>query len=235
MADFRWSFSQWETYNSCPAKWKFKSVLKLPSAPPGPAAARGLQIHGSVEDYIGGKSSEVHSAVKPKFIPIFNQLRNHPNGERHTELRMSLTEDWQLAGGLRSKSAWCVLVIDAVRVGGAWNGPDKGKGPNIAWVYEWKSGKPKDTHGDQRKLYALASIIKWPWVDEVQATTYYLEDTAPPQKLRCTPSAADKLKALWQGRVDLMRRDTICGPRPGYHCMWCDYAKKRGGPCDFGG
>jgi hypothetical protein len=48
---FRWSFSQWETYNGCPAKWKFKSVLKVPGGPPGPAAARGTEIHASVEEY----------------------------------------------------------------------------------------------------------------------------------------------------------------------------------------
>lgn len=237
MSDFRWSFSQWETYNACPAKWNYKSVLKLPSLPPGPAAARGLKMHDTVEKYIVQHHGEegLHPDIKPKYIPIFNTFRDHPNGERHVEFKFGLTESWTLAGGMRSERTWVAMVLDAVRVGGPWVGEDKDpNAPIICHIGEWKSGKPKDTHGDQRKLYALGALVKWPWVDEVHATTYYLEDTGPPQRLVVRPSAADKLKDLWKGRVDMMQADRFLAPKPGMQCNWCDYAKKRGGPCAFG-
>lgn len=234
---FRWSFSQWENYNGCPARWKYKSVLKLPGSPPGPAAARGLIIHQTVEDYIGGRLEVAHKDITPKYYQVFDDFRNHPNGERHQELKFTLTPDWTLAGPLTSGRAWVTMVLDAVRVGDAHKGPHSTRTtPLIAYVGEWKSGKPKDTHGDQRKLYALGSLMRWHDVDEVQVTTYYLEDTGPPQRLKVpnTLSARDKLKELWQTRVDLMQRDAICAPKPGMHCNWCDYAKKKGGPCVFG-
>lgn len=235
MSNFRWSFSQWETYNACPAKWRYKSVLKLPGSGPGPAASRGLTIHASVEDYIANRSQVVHKAVDEKYLPIFDQFRDHPNGERHLEYKMSLTKDWRCGTDIAKDDTWCLMVLDAVRVGGPWYGPDKGNGPNVAYVGEWKSGKPKDTHSEQRKLYALGALLKWDFVDEVHVTTYYLEDTGKPQRLKVAASGVSTLKTLWLGRVDQMQKDKILAPKPGVHCNWCDYAKKKGGPCVFGG
>jgi hypothetical protein len=123
-------------------------------------------------------------------------------------------------------------------VGDDAKGPhEKRTTPLIAHVGEWKSGKPKDTHVDQRKLYALGSLLKWHWVDEVHVTTYYVEDTAPPERLKVanTASANEKLKTLWRSRTDLMQSDKLCAPKPGIACNWCDYSKKKGGPCVFGG
>lgn len=236
----RWSFSQWESYNSCPARWNYASVQKLPRLPPGPAAARGLLIHDTVESYITGRADEagLHAAVKRKFLPVLDSFRDHPNGERHTELKLGLDREWNVSlvgdAAVTNKKSWCIMVFDAIRVGGPWQGQGKGSGPNIAYIGEWKSGKPKDTHIDQRKLYILGAFAKWEGLDEVHATTYYLEDTHPPQRTVAKASAVDKLKSLWQGRVDQMDRDAICGPKPGIHCNWCDFAKKRGGPCAFG-
>lgn len=235
--DFRWSFSQWENYNGCPARWKYKSVQKLPGRPPGPAAARGLQIHSTIEDYIAQRTDFAHKDIKPEYYAVFDQFRNHPNGERHCEYRFSLTDDWQMAGPLQSKRAWLVMVLDAVRVGDGFKGPQAERDtPLIAHVGEWKSGKPKDTHGDQRKLYALGTLMRWHWIDEVQVTTHYVEGTEKSQRLKVanSDSARQKLKDLWNGRVDQMRSDQICAPKPGQHCNWCDYAKKQGGPCVFG-
>lgn len=235
---FRWSFSQWENYNGCPARWKYKSVLRLPDSPPGPAAFRGLQIHQTVEDYIAKRVDVAHKDIVPKYYGVFDQFKDHPNGEMHNEYKFTLTNEWIVAGPLTSGRAWCTMVLDAVRVGDDHKGPHRTRtSPLVAYIGEWKSGKPKDTHGDQRKLYTLGAMIRWPWVDEVQTTTYYLEDTGPPQRLKVvnTESAKDKLKGLWQQRVDLMQRDAICAPKPGMHCNWCAYSKKKGGPCVFGG
>lgn len=232
---FSWSFSQWETYQSCPRRWKYQSVDKLPRQPPGPAAARGLEIHKTIEDYIGWRAEEPHPAVKSSYLSIFDDFRNHPNGERHCELKLQFDEDWNLAGGAFGvKPVWLRAVLDAVRVGGPWTvGKVEGE-PQIAYVGEWKSGKPKETHRDQRHLYALITMLKWPWVDEVQVTTHYVEGTAPSERLVAKGSAVPKMKTVWMERVSLMQRDKILAPRPGYHCNWCDFSKRKGGPCEFG-
>lgn len=232
--NFRWSFSQWEAYQQCPQKWKFASIMKLPRKPPGPAAARGLEIHNSVDRYIQGEGAHVlHPAINQKYIPIFDQFKNHPNGDRYTEKRLAFDPGWHLCG-TQSRFVACVAVLDAVRAGGDRN--DKHDlHTDTVFVGEWKSGKPKDTHEDQRKLYAMFAWKAW-IAARVEVTTYYLEDTEKPQKLVLkSEEGFERMKTLWEGRINEMRTNEICAPRPGYHCNWCDFAKKNGGPCQFGG
>lgn len=221
---FRWSFSQWETYNACPAKWKFGSVLKLPRQPPGPAAARGLEIHASVEEYCKtGQASVLHGAIKSKYIPIFDELRNHENGDSYQEQKLAFDTDWAVCAPT-SKTAACIAILDAVRFAN----------DGTAHVYEWKSGKPKDTHPDQRKLYAVASLLKYK-ASKAIVTTYYLEDTEVPQRTAVSESGVmTKLIPLWNDRIHQMQRDEFCVPKPSFGCNWCDFAKKKGGPCRFG-
>ena len=226
---FRWSFSQWEAYNQCPAKWNFQSVKKLPRQPAGPAAARGLEIHGTVETFIGGADAHVlHSAIKPKYIPIFEEIRDHPNGDRGVEKRLSFDEDWQQCGSVVSGHATVIGVLDAYRFTKPHSG-DEG----FLRIYEWKSGKPKDTHVDQRKLYAAMGWKAW-LADRVEVTTYYLEDTAPPARITlASDTGYEKLKAMWLDRAKEMETNEICAPRPGFYCRWCDFAASKGGPCQF--
>lgn len=236
--DFRWSFSQWEAYEQCPRKWYYQNVLKLPRKPPGPAAARGIDCHDRAEAYIMGhltvdecrfgNTSKRFGSKKPaiiaqKYMHVLDEFRNHPNGDRHTELKLGFDNDWQLAGGIDSRK-WAVMVLDAVRVL-----------DGVAYVGEWKTGQPKDTHADQRKMYGLGALRKWLGIEKAVVTTYYLEDTAPPARLVVSASAEQKLKDLWQGRVDRMVRDTIRAPRPGDYCRhMCDFAANKGGPCEYG-
>ena len=222
---FKVSFSQWETYSQCPAKWKYQSVLKLPRKPPGPAAARGLDIHATVEEYIkGGDSSILHEAVKPKYIPVLDLFRNHENGDRHTEKRLAFDAEWSITS-YKSPLAAVVAVLDAARYAN----------DRTLHIGEWKSGKPKDTHADQRKLYAMFGWGAW-HPKRVEVTTYYLEDTAAPARVVLeSENGFMTLRQVWDARISTMRRDDICAPRPSFGCRFCDFAKQHGGPCQFGG
>ena len=242
---FRWSFSQWETYNGCPAKWNFGSRMKLPRSPAGAAAQRGLDLHDRVEHYIkkdvgveellaaGPAVREgiefQRAQVARKYIPILDEFRNHPNGDVYTEKKLAFDSGWYLCPPV-SKFASCVGVLDAARFTRRRNVDD-----GMLEIGEWKSGKPKDTHADQRKLYAMFGMKTW-MADEVRVTTYYLEDTAPPERVVLkTMAGFHKLAALWDNRIHTMQRDSICAPRPSWTCRFCDYAKDKGGPCQFGG
>jgi CRISPR/Cas system-associated exonuclease Cas4 (RecB family) len=220
---FRWSFSQWESYQSCAARWKYRNILKLPGKPPGPAAARGLEIHKSIEDYIQGQGSRevLHPAISEKYVPVFDEYRLHENGDRHVEMRLAFDLEWMTCGP-RDPQASMIGVLDAVR-----HCNDR-----VVRIGEWKSGKPKDTHRDQRTLYAAFGLIKYK-APEVEVTTYYVEDTAPPARLKVTAEALPKVISIWDERRRLMTSDQFCAPNPGLHCRWCDYAKAAGGPCQF--
>ena len=242
---FRASFSQWEAYQQCPQKWKFGSIMKLPRTPPGPAAARGLHMHDRAEKFIKSEIDDVNTwepgtmfgdktpaVIHPKYIPMLKQFREQPNGEKYTEKKMAFDSEWYLCG-TSSEHAAFIAVLDAARVGGdryVKDDPDNDK----VFIGEWKSGKPKDTHVDQRKIYAMFAWRAW-LLPHVEVTTYYLEDTAPPQRLTLkSEEGFERLKALWQGRVQEMATNDICAPRPGFHCRWCDFAKNKCGPCQFG-
>lgn len=220
---FRWSFSQWEAYYQCPRKWHHKSVLRTPGLPPGPAAARGTAVHASVEQYIIGKADEPDmTVIKPKYLPVLDEFKNHENGDRHCEFKVTLDSDWGVCGHSDPNRS-LVGFLDAVR---CLNQP-------ILKIGEWKTGKPKETHGEQRKMYAAFGLIKWCHVEEVHVTTYYLEDTEKPQQLVAKRSALPKLITIWDERKLQMQRDQIHAPRPGLHCRWCDYSATRGGQCEF--
>jgi hypothetical protein len=237
---FRWSFSSWEVYNSCPAKWKFKHVLRLPGSPSGPAAARGSNLHDRVEKYIINQSPDLEppeglmfgdkkpAKVAPKYIPIINEYKNHPNGDRYAEKKLAFDANWDMCPP-KSDFAACVAVLDAARFL-----KHRAADTGILHIAEWKSGKPKETHADQRKLYAMFGMRHW-LADTVEVTTYYLEGTADPVRLVLKSEVGfNILKTLWSDRVALMARDTICAPKPTFQCTWCDYAKAKGGPCIFG-
>lgn len=236
MNTFRWSFSQWEAYDGCPQKWKFRNIMKLPGLPSGPAAARGTSMHDRVERYIRGEieidealrgnpeerfGDKKPAVIHEKYIPILDAYRNHPTLYKGTEHKMALDSAWSVIDHTVPEAS-CIAVLDAYRLD-----------CTTLHIAEWKSGKPKDTHEDQRKLYAMFGLLYWQ-EERVEVTTYYLEDTSPPVCIIAVPDDLDRLKTLWAMRANLMRRDEMCAPRPGIHCNWCDYAAKKGGPCQFG-
>lgn len=244
--NFRWSFSQWENYQECPQRWKFQSVMRLPRSPAGPAAARGLDMHDRAERYIKGEIDDPNAPellagksfgdkspaiIARKYIPILDEFRYHANGSMYTEHRLGFDMEWHLTSPVHKWSS-CIMVLDAVRSGGAWQGAERGVDDGVVRIGEWKSGKPKETHADQRKMYAIGGLREF-IAERVEVTTYYLEDTAPPQRFTASASAYPKLTAMWSERRDLMIRDKMCAPRPGHYCRWCDYRASNGGPCKF--
>jgi hypothetical protein len=215
--------------------------MKLPRSPSGPAAARGTELHSRVDKYITKKINSLDpdpalrfgdkkpAIIDPQYIPMLNEYRYHPNGDVYAEKKLAFDSDWQVSDA-RSPFAACVAVLDAVR----YLKPHA-TSYGLLHVGEWKSGTPKDSHADQRKLYAMFGMRHW-HADEVQVTTYYLEGTAPPARTTLKSIAGFRtLKELWEGRIIMMQKDEICAPRPAFECRFCDYAKAKGGPCQFGG
>lgn len=219
----RYSYSQWEAYDDCPQKWKFRSIDRLPQGPSGPAAQRGQLIHDSIESYINGADRSVlHPDIHPDYVEVFDEYRHWPTGDRWAEREFGVTPDWKMTGKKEPDSR-LMAVLDVV-----------GANKNIVDIGEWKSGKPKDRHVEQRKIYACVGMTYWPHAEQIIVTTHYVENTAPSEKLIVSPRGAQKLMKIWDQRFDRMDSDKICGPRPGFYCRWCDYSREKGGPCKVG-
>ena len=217
----RLSFSQWENYAQCPRRWKHGYIDKMPRTPAGPAAQRGSAIHDQIEQCI--KEHRLGPVVNfpvSHHIDVIARFGNHKNGELHTEYKVAFDGKWNRTLPEASTVRF-VGVFDAVL-----------HRPGEVEIGEWKTGKPKDTHADQRRLYTLMAFRTW-GVERVTATTYYFDNTSEPARLTAKASSVTKLIKIWDDRARQMEADTFWPPRPGFYCRWCDYAKSKGGPCPF--
>lgn len=215
---FRFSFSHWENYSQCPRRWKFKNVDCLPTAPVGPAAQRGTIIHGQCDAYVMNESDKVPDI--DFHLDVLEDLRNF-NGDKGCEDKVEYSAAWEI---LPKKSAdtHYVLIFDAWRVN-----------DGTLEIFEWKTGKPKDSHQDQRKFYITGGFAKYDF-QNIEATTYYLDGTEGPQNTKAKRSAQPTLIKLWKDRRELMLEDNFYPPRTGFHCRWCDFSRLKKGPCPVG-
>jgi len=218
-----WSYSKVKLYESCAARYRYRYIEKLPSAPPGPAAQRGIDAHAEIEKYIKGYGSWEVPPGPEYLYPVLDKMRFKNDGWTATEYKLGFDIEWKARSYL-SDTTWGRVVLDAV-----WLSKDK----KTLEIYEWKTGKPRDEYADQRKLYAAAGLAWWE-VEKVTVTTVYLDSTAPNQRLKVARSALPKLHDEWATKVERIEKDETFAPNPTFACRWCDYSRFSGGPCRVG-
>ena len=226
----RLSYSQWQTYARCPFLWKAKYILGIKDVYTGPAAERGSNIHNWIENYIlrrsdrlpwdetGGIERVPKLGKKHPLQGVVDRLRNWPNGDLYAEKKFGFDIDWTPYPTDSDLTAF-VTIMDAVA---SANG--------VVEIAEWKSGKPSADHADQRLLYALAGLRVF-LPKEVVVTTYYIDLTSDPKRIRVPAAAEQELKDMWSGRRETIINDKILAPRPNDKCCYCHVRKSKGGPC----
>jgi hypothetical protein len=208
------SYSKLSTYETCAAKVKFRYIEKVPSKK-GPAAERGTKFHSSIEGYLLGEKTTLHREVASIKSVVMRVAKLQPVIEQKMALKHDLLTpvDW------KSPEAHFRLVIDC-----AYTEPTK------AYVQEWKSGKVYEDHASQRRIYGMGALILWPNATEAEVTTYYIDQKHNEPLLVKRPELTLMAWQLQQ-RLEKMAEDKWFAPRPGKYCFWCDYSKKKGGPC----
>lgn len=226
----RLSYSMYQCYTGCPMKYKFKYLMKLKDPFTGPAAERGTQIHNRIEHYIRGYDVKLPwDAERPMDkVPalgrehplqgVADRFRNWPNGDKHAEKKFGFDIDWTPYPHDSDNTAY-VVVFDAAACR-----------DGTVEIAEWKSGKPSDSHADQRLFYSLAGLRIW-LPKKVQVTTYYVDMTGPAKRITVTDNDEKELRDMWSQRREQIVNDNILAPNPGYGCKWCHYRKSNGGPC----
>lgn len=217
-----WSYSRYDTWVTCPFKFKCKFIDKLPD--PGSAAMdRGDKVHKALAKYIMGQG-ELPAEVKTPFQQkLYAELRAIPNDDKVVEQQWAFDRNWKPTGWF-DRSAWYRSILDA------------------GVVYEdlaveacdHKTGKRHDTSNDeQMESQAIAVFCQFQPVTHVTTRLIYVD--AGSEEIAEFP-LADKVKLLekWAGKVAPMFADNTFIARPNDKCRFCVYSRSKGGPCRFG-
>lgn len=205
-----YSYSRWKLYDQCPAKYKFKYIDKLPEDPPGPAVARGLEIHKMAEDYVNGTCQE--------FNPIFSyfekgldRLKNlYSFGNGFTEKRIEISNrDW--AYSLQG-------IIDYQYIN---------EDSNECTIIDYKTGNIYQDHADQGEFYCLLATLKDSTLESISSEFWYIDKN----KILIFDFNPIGMLDKWLNRFDSLHNDTEYDYKENQYCKYCSYSKKRGGPC----
>lgn len=216
-----WSYSRLSKWETCPRSYQYRYVLRHPVPTPtrSPAAERGEAIHKKAEDYLNG--------LMPIYPPELQKVAAHAmmiksKGFR-PEVEIAVNDKWE-AVPYDSDQVYFRAIIDALGV----EEPEK-----TVHVQDWKTGKVYDSHKVQLKRYSPIAAAQFPGVERVAVRAIYIDQGV------VTPPKIYDVSTLNGARLELeavitqAENDKIFPTRPGSHCAYCDYSKRKGGPCDY--
>lgn len=216
-----WSFSRWSDYRLCPAKFKYKHLMKLPD-PSGPAAARGNVVHKAAEDYIGKKAK-----LTPELKNVKQELDFLRGAGAVVEQDWGFKRDWQWIGrpGWFGDDVWFRMKADVVV---AYD-------DNTGLLGDWKTGKMYFSNEEQVELFGAVGFMRFPEWTEVDVRLWYTDQPADDNEIRRVFTAAEGalIRKDWEKRVVPMFKDRRFAPTPNDKCRFCNFSKAKGGPCQF--
>lgn len=216
-----WSYSRYADYKQCPAKFKYKHLMRLPD-PGSPAMERGNVIHKLAEDVIRAKID-----VPPELITLKDELEFLRDAMATPEESWGFKRNWEWIGrpGWFGDDVWFRAKTDVRLL----------YDDDTLLIVDWKTGKKYYANEEQIGLFALAAYQRFPTVREVDARLYYSDAPKDDNVVERTYKAKE-LEALrrdWDKMVVPMFKDRRFAPTPNDKCGWCPYSKGKGGPCAF--
>ena len=214
-----WSYSKYSCYKNCPLQFKCRYIDKLPE-PKAPALERGIAIHQECEDFLNDKGD-----ITPNMEKLGKEITGLRDRGYIAEEAWGLTEDWAEIDFF-SKEAWCRMKIDV-------HGSDKKRELTII---DFKTGKIRGGYLSQLELYSVAAFSIFNNIDVVHAELWYLDhgkiiDEKSDPKSVFHIKDYETLVKRWNRRIKPMMNDTEFRPTPNQFCNWCNFSKKKGGPC----
>lgn len=218
-----WSWSRLDTYEQCPARFKYKFISKLPD-PPNEAMKRGSEVHAIGEKYMkmGGRVPKEFSLVKDHMKTL------RKDGAKNTlivEGSYGFTSDWEPTEWF-AKDTWLRCKVDVACI---YNGTS-------ALAVDYKTGQFRgDRNFEQLELYAIPLFLTNPMLQTVRTQLWYvdsgnvLSDAKYSYTREFVPGAIKK----WTKRAMPMFKDRRFTPNPSDKCRWCPFSKSNSGPCKF--
>jgi hypothetical protein len=209
-------FSKLDCYRSCPAKFKFQFMDKLPQGS-SPAMERGSKLHDDCEAYLRGWVSVLPTELE-QWKDAFDDLKAL---KCKTEESWGFDKDWNKLSDWFQPQTWLRAKSDAHFVS-----------DGVLTIIDFKSGKYRVPSTEQVELYAICGSAIYPEVEDVVAAFWYL-DTMQIYDKRYTKAHLKELRKKYEGYFAPIFQDTTWKPSPSRECKWCSYSISKQGPCAF--
>jgi hypothetical protein len=258
-----WSASRLDDYNACPFMAMHKHLLKTcpmcfkgklkgyPDAwcdtcgkkrPVAGAMARGGLIGEELEKYVNGKAKTLTKEIKNEQArDLAKTLRTkYKLGGVKTEMQISFDRNFKVLGQGWSPEIWFIAKLDV------WELVDDKVMGKIGCVLDWKTGgvdkntkeiKAAAKYGDQLLSYKVAGLCRFPEVGLTRAALCFVDAAGNPiiedEEVLYRKDLDKAKKKLVKLSLPIMS-DTRFAPTSSYRCTYCDFAKRKGGPCKLG-
>lgn len=155
----KWSFSSLKQYKTCPRQYYELRVAKSFTSREGDDALYGKEVHKALEDYVRD------SKPLPKFYEQFRRMVDpllEIEGTRYCEHEMALTLTKEPCD-FHAENYWVRGIADLLVVNG-----------DIAYIVDYKTGKPTYADPNQLKLMALMTFVHFPQVQQIKSGLMFL-------------------------------------------------------------
>lgn len=226
-----WSFSRLSDYELCPAKARYKHILRIPE-PSNSAMERGSAIHKLAERYIKGEGRALPIELG-QFAALFKQLR--AQYKKKLPMAMMVEDSWAFTRAWAQTryddwtNCWLRIKVDCARY----------LSVSELRIYDWKTGRMRPEkqveYEQQLELYATGALTLFPHVKIVHPTLVYLDHGLqyPEPERTILRKQLPALQKKWESRTLKMFADTVFTPTPSASCRFCHYRNDNGGPCQY--
>ena len=222
-----WSFSRWEIFNKCKARYEFQHLQKLPQ-PPSVHLERGIDVHNQGEAYLDGTLTRLPVAYRE----FADEMRAIKKLGATAEGNYAFTKSWTPCEPTDWTHAWLRVKIDAEVLA---------KTSNPLWTaltqIDFKTGRPYPITKEQSELYAVTGFLRYPDVGTIETEFWYLDSGEVVPYVYSRPEYS-ALKKKWAARGrDFIATRQFPPTTNAYNCKYCPFRddKKLGngepGPC----
>lgn len=202
-----WSFSAWQQYDSCPAKFAYQRRDRLP-APSSPAMERGTDVHRKGEFYLKGKIR----GVPREYSAFSTEMRGLKAAGAFAEEMWAVNADWEVCDWQDWDSCWLRAKTDA-------HEPD---GDELT-IIDFKTGRIyADTARDQAEVCAAIAPAFYDF--EIANVGFWYLDQDEVSDFSFSYAECMDLREDWTAKVEPMFTDKTFTPKPSKHaCRYCPY------------
>jgi hypothetical protein len=224
-----WSYSRLSIHRECPAKFRFKFILKLPE-PPSPPMERGLAVHKLLESHV--KTRTAPPTLGKEFAHLRPELRTIRDRHPECELELAFKRDWERVDWF-DPSVWCRVKIDVTH--------DLEKG--AARTLDYKTGQIRpEAHEESLRLYGLATLLRRPELKRLETGAWYVDHEKKPRVLGVYEDNLRRFvqdeQRYWEEQAAPLNKDKRFAATPSrFACGRCAYSCRRTdsagrpGPC----